>query len=111
VKLQGRNSSRAVELPLPVDCLEKLPTIRRRRQRRHSPKGTASGWLEERQGNKKRKTPSVSSYYGWFEGGACRKRYVPVGKVYRVHEMIQQRKPTSEILAYLGEKEARGDQG
>jgi len=104
VKLQGRNESRPVELPLPVACLELCPTIRRRQPRRYSAKGHASGWLEERQGNKKRKTPSLSYYYGWFEEGTCRKRYVPAGKVYRVNEMLHQRRPVAEILAFLGEK-------
>ncbi|MBD1876944.1 hypothetical protein H6F75_26010 [Nodosilinea sp. FACHB-131] len=108
VKLKGFSGGRASEVSLPVEYLEKLPTLRRR-QRRHSPKGTASGWLEERQGNKKRKTPSVSYYYGWLEKGSCRKRYVPVGKVYRVHEMISQRKPMSEILAFLGVQQAPAD--
>lgn len=101
VKLKGQNGSRPVELPLPVECLERCPTIRKQR-RRHSPKGAASGWLEERQGNRKRKTPSISYYYGWLAGGTRKKCYVPVGKVYRVHDMIQQRKPTSEILSFLG---------
>ncbi|MGG6241557.1 hypothetical protein ACQ4N7_23270 [Nodosilinea sp. AN01ver1] len=105
VKLRGQGGGRAVELPFPIECLEKLPNLRRSQQRRYSPKGHASGWLEERQGNKKRKTPSVSYYYGWFDKDTCRKRYVPVGKVYRVHEMIQQREPTSEILAFLGVKQ------
>ncbi|MGB3311541.1 MAG: hypothetical protein WBG32_10940 [Nodosilinea sp.] len=110
VKFKGEGGGRAVELPFPVECLEKLPNLRRSQQRRYSPKGRASGWLEERQGNKKRKTPSVSYYYGWLDKDTCRKRYVPVGKVYRVHEMIQQRKPTSEILAFLGvQQDAQGD--
>lgn len=110
VKLRGQGDGRGVELPFPAECLEKLPNLRRSQQRRYSPKGHASGWLEERQGNKKRKTPSVFYYYGWLDKDTCRKRYVPVGKVYRVHEMIQQRKPTSEILGFLGVKEARGDE-
>jgi hypothetical protein len=110
VKLPGLTGSKPVEVPLPVDYLEKLPTLRRRRQRRYSPKGTASGWLEERQGNKKRKTPSTSYYYGWLEHGVRKKCYVPVGKLYRVHDMIQQRQPTSTILAFLGvQQEAQGD--
>lgn len=111
VKLPGQGGGRMVELPFPVECLEKMPNLRRSPQRRYSPKGRASGWLEPRQGNKKRKTPSVSYYYGWLDKDTCRKRYVPVGKVYRVHDMINQRKPTSEILAFLGVKQkAQGDE-
>ncbi|MGF1566873.1 MAG: hypothetical protein ACFCVD_02160 [Nodosilinea sp.] len=102
VKLPGLTGSKPVEVPLPVDCLEKLPTLRRSRQRRYSPKGTASGWLEERQGNRKRKTPSTSYYYGWLEKGIRKKCYVPVGKIYRVHDMITQRRTVAEILAFLG---------
>lgn len=104
VKLPILHSHRTLELPFPVDCLERCPVVRKRPQRRHSPKGKASGWMEERQGNKKRKTPSVSYYYGWLEEGVCRKRYVPAGKVYRVNEMIQQRRPVAEILTFIGEK-------
>jgi hypothetical protein len=109
VKLRGLTGGKPVELLLPVDCLEKLPTIRRQQQRRYSPKGKASGWLEERQGNKKRKTPSTSYYYGWLDGDTCRKRYVPAGKLHRVHEMINQRKPVSEILSFLGVQQAPAD--
>lgn len=106
VKLRGLSGGKPVEVPLPVEFLEKVPTIRRGQQRRYSPKGKASGWLEPRQGNKKRKTPSTSYYYGWLDGNTCRKRYVPAGKLHRVHEMINQRKPVSEILAFLGVEQA-----
>ncbi|QQE64125.1 site-specific DNA methylase [Leptolyngbya sp. BL0902] len=104
VKLPILHSQRTIELPFPVDCLERCSVVRKRPQRRHSPKGKASGWMEERQGNKKRKTPSVSYYYGWLEEGVCRKRYVPAGKVHRVNEMIHQRRPVADILTFIGEK-------
>lgn len=105
VRLLGLQGNRPVDLPLPVDCLEKARPQVWRRQRRHSPKGKASGWLEERQGNKKRKTPSTSYYYCWLVSGVTKKRYVPVGKVYRVNQMIEQRKSVDEILTVLRVKE------
>jgi len=104
VKLPLLGTRRTVELPFPVDCLERCPVVRKRPQRRHSPKGKASGWMEERQGNKNRKTPSTSYYYGWLEEGVCRKRYVPAGKVHQVHALIDQRRPVADILAFIGEK-------
>ena len=53
-------------------------------RRRHSDKGSASGWLEKRVGNKHRKSPSISYYYGWLDQGQQCKRYVLVAKVGQV---------------------------
>ena len=69
--------------------------------RRHSEKGSASGWLEKRLGNKHRKTPSVSYYYGWLDQGQQCKRYVPVAKLGQVTQMISDRGGVEEILALL----------
>jgi len=69
--------------------------------RRHSPRGQASGWIEERQGNRKRKSPSTSYYYGWQDQGGKYKRYIPAAKVYRVQQMIAERKTVAQILSFL----------
>ena len=70
-------------------------------QRRYSPKGQAVGWIEERQGNKKRKTPSTSYYYCWQDATGKHKRYIKASQVTRVHQMVAQRQPTQEILDFL----------
>jgi hypothetical protein len=70
-------------------------------KRRHSEKGSASGWLERRLGNKHRKHPSVSYYYGWLDQGQQCKRYVPVAKVGQVTQMISDRCGVEEILGFL----------
>jgi hypothetical protein len=70
-------------------------------KRRYSDKGSASGWLEKRLGNKHRKNPSVSYYYGWLDQGHQCQRYVPVAKVGQVTQMISDRCGVEEILALL----------
>jgi hypothetical protein len=70
-------------------------------KRRHSEKGSASGWLEKRVGNKHRKSPSVSYYYGWLVQGQQCKRYVPVAKLGQVTQMISDRYGVEEILGFL----------
>jgi hypothetical protein len=70
-------------------------------KRRYSPKGKATGWIEERQGNKKRKTPSTSHYYCWQDATGKHKRYIKASQVTRVHQMVDQRRPTQEILDFL----------
>jgi hypothetical protein len=85
-------------------------------QRRHSPKGKAVGWLKERQGNIRRKKPSVSYFYCWDEpvqrdGQAEYQRhqvYVPVGAIARVQEMIAAREPVAVVLGAIeGAKHGR----
>jgi len=49
--------------------------------RRHTPKGKACGWIEERVVNKKREKPSVSYYHKWDDAEGSRSRYIPPGKV------------------------------
>ena len=72
--------AQAREPPAPVPVAVATPP----RVRRRSPRGQASGWIEERQGNKHRKTPSTSYYYGWQVRGEKHKRYIPAAKVLRV---------------------------
>ncbi|WP_346293968.1 hypothetical protein [Sphaerothrix gracilis] len=80
--------------------------VQRSQQRRHSPKGQACGWLEERIGNKKRKNPTTSYYYCWDEviqPGETRRQkvYVKVRKMMQVRQMIDERRSVEEILTFL----------
>jgi hypothetical protein len=61
------------------------------RSRRHTPKGKACGWIEERQGNKSRKKASVSFYYKWDDAEGRGSRYIPAGKVQEVTAMVYER--------------------
>lgn len=69
--------------------------------RRHTPKGEASGWIEERTGNKKRQNPSISYYYCWDDTDGRHRRYIPAGKLWRVQQMWESRRSVDEIVAYL----------
>ena len=73
------------------------------RPRRHSPKGEASGWIEERLGNRKRKTPSLSYYYRWQDELGRHSRYIPTGKLWRVQQMVEvEGRLIGEVLEVLG---------
>jgi hypothetical protein len=72
------------------------------RSRRHTPKGKACGWIEERQGNKARKKASVSHYYKWDDAEGRGSRYIPAGKVERVREMVYgESRSVAEVLEVL----------
>lgn len=86
------------------------------RQRRHSPKGKAVGWMKERQGNTKREKPTTSYFYCWDEpvnrdGQAEYQRhqvYVPVKAIAQVQAMIAERQPVAVVLdAIAGAKQSR----
>jgi hypothetical protein len=77
--------------------------------KRFSAPGHASGWLETRQGNKKRKTPSISHYYCWDTRDTNgkpkrRKLYIPTGKVATVQQMVTDRRPIEDIVQVLTTK-------
>jgi hypothetical protein len=83
------------------------PPERSPRSRRHTPKGKACGWIEERRGNTKRKTPSVSHYYKWEDVEGRGSRYIPAGKVEWVRVMVyDERRVFSEVLRFLDEGNA-----
>lgn len=72
------------------------------RTRRHSPKGKASGWIEERQGNKKRSKPSISYYYRWEDATGKHSRYIPAGKLGQVQRMCEvEGRAIAEVLEVL----------
>lgn len=69
--------------------------------RRHSRKGEASGSIKERIGNKKRKNPSTSYFYEWYEDGRKQQRYVQVRLMNQVQQFINSRRPCTEIIDFL----------
>lgn len=81
---------------------ESLLSPPERTQRRHSAKGQASGWIEQRQGNKKRSKPSISYYYRWEDATGKHSRYVPAGKLERVQRMCEvEGRTIAEVLELL----------
>ena len=84
---------------------EKASEHRKRIERRHTPKGMASGWLKERKGNTKRRNPTTSYYYCWEtrEGDGYKRHqvYVPVRVVDEVRRMINRRQSVEAILEII----------
>jgi hypothetical protein len=74
------------------------PPEQPRRVRRHTPKGKASGWIEERVSRKK---PSVSHYYCWDEPEKRSRVYVPVRLVATVRQMIDERAGVDAMVKML----------
>lgn len=73
-----------------------------RSKRRHTPKGSASGWIEQRQGNKCRKNPTVSYYYRWDEPDDRGSVYLPVAISDIVKRMVEvERRPVSKVLEFI----------
>ncbi|HEY9907892.1 MAG TPA: hypothetical protein V6D18_09860 [Thermosynechococcaceae cyanobacterium] len=81
------------------------PRERPGRKRRHSKKGQASGWIEERWGNKARKRQSLSLYYCWEESVEGERRryrsYIPANQCQQIAEMVRAGKPCGEIAATI----------
>ncbi|MEM8544365.1 MAG: hypothetical protein AAGF66_10305 [Cyanobacteria bacterium P01_H01_bin.119] len=71
--------------------------------RRHRDKGRASGWIEERMGNRGRKQPSVSYYYRWDSHKGRVSEYIRASKVARVAQLIAAERPALEILKVVVE--------
>ncbi len=67
-------------------------------RRKHREKGNASGWIEERTGNRKRANPSVSYYYRWDSHKGRVSEYIRASKVTRVAQLIEAERPALEIL-------------
>jgi hypothetical protein len=74
-------------------------------KRRRSAKGSASGWIEARHGNKKRAKPTVCYWYKWEDVHRVRHaRYIPAGKLGRVRQMVEvERQPVAQVLEFFGE--------
>ena len=111
-----RPAQMALELP---ETSPNVCTTVQGGQRRHSPKGKALGWLKERQGNTKRKKPSVSYFYCWDEpvkrdGQAEYQRhqvYVLVRAIARVQVMIAERQPVGVVLGVLARGRSLTNEG
>ena len=71
--------------------------------RRHRDKGRASGWIEERTGNRGRKQPSVSYYYRWDSHKGRVSEYIRASQVMRVAKLIEAERPALEILRVVVE--------
>ncbi|MBW4694663.1 MAG: hypothetical protein KME27_23175 [Lyngbya sp. HA4199-MV5] len=72
------------------------------RKRRYSRKGHASGWIEERQGNKTRKRPSTSYYYRYYNAdGRKQQQYVQVHLMDKVSQLINQCCAVETVLQFI----------
>lgn len=105
------------EAPTEGDAIQPIATLpqsssppeqnaRAGKQRQHSPKGQACGWIEERMGNKQRQHPTTSYYYCWDEAiapGETRRQkvYVKVGQLAIVRRMIAEKRLVAEIVGIL----------
>ncbi|MEM6840099.1 MAG: HNH endonuclease [Cyanobacteria bacterium P01_C01_bin.120] len=72
-------------------------------RRKHRAPGNASGWIEERMGNKKRANPSVSYYYRWDSHKGRVSEYIRASQVTRVVRLIGAERPALEILKVVVE--------
>ncbi|MEM8611176.1 MAG: hypothetical protein AAGF93_04080 [Cyanobacteria bacterium P01_H01_bin.105] len=72
-------------------------------KRKHREKGNASGWIEERIGNRGRKQPSVSYYYRWDSHKGRVSEYIRASQVTRVERLIEAERPALEILRIVVE--------
>lgn len=66
--------------------------------RRRPPKGHASGWIEQRFGNRDRASPSVSHYYYWDSPMGRVSVYVRAAQVKGVQSMVSEGVPALTIL-------------
>ena len=85
-----------LSLALSVTAAKPKPSARK-----HRSKGSASGWLETRTGNKKRQKPSTSYYYRWDSPKGRITEYIKASKVSSVTRMLDSGKPALEILRYV----------
>jgi hypothetical protein len=86
-----------------LKILKKLPPERKARTKAKA-KGKrrpASGWIETREGNKQRKTPSISHYYCFEQQSQRTRKYIPAAKVATVQQLVSDRRPVAEILEAL----------
>ena len=75
--------------------------------RQHRPKGKASGWIEERQGNQKRKNPSISHYYRWDSPQGRVNEYIRASRLTRIQRLIDDGLPALEVLRAVVEGKKR----
>ena len=85
-----RSGGRRTVVRKPLDAVES--------RRKHRAPGNASGWIEERTGNRKRANPSVSYYYRWDSPKGRVSEYIRASQVARVVRLIEAERPALEIL-------------
>ena len=93
--LDPRSGGRRTMVRKPLDAGEN--------RRKHRAPGNASGWIEERTGNKKRASPSVSYYYRWDSHKGRVSEYIRASHVTRVAGLIEAERPALEILRIVVE--------
>lgn len=90
--------------PVPEQLsLIQVESVKPPASRQHRPKGSASGWIEERRGNQKRKKPSVSYYYRWDSPEGRVNEYVRANRLTRINQLIAEKRPALEILKVVTE--------
>ena len=94
-RLDPRSGGRRTMVPKPLDAVGS--------KRKHRAPGNASGWIEERTGNKKRANPSVSYYYRWDSHKGRVSEYIRASQVTRVARLIAAERPALEILKVVVE--------
>ncbi|NEP56250.1 MAG: HNH endonuclease [Symploca sp. SIO2G7] len=94
-RVDPRSGGRRTVVRKPLDADGSRWTYRR--------PGNASGWIEQRVGNKKRANPSVSYYYRWDSHKGRVSEYIRASQVTRVERMIEAERPALEILKVVVE--------
>ncbi|MBE9068717.1 HNH endonuclease [Leptolyngbya cf. ectocarpi LEGE 11479] len=94
-RLDPRSGGRRTMVRKPLDAVGS--------KRKHRAPGNASGWIEERLGNRKRANPSVSYYYRWDSPKGRVSEYIRASQVTRVARMIEAERPALEILRIVVE--------
>ena len=101
-KCSGRDNSPQPQ-PHPSNPIEAEPMTKSDGHRRHRHKGQASGWIEERTGNQKRKQPTISYYYRWDSPAGRVNEYIRASKLARVNQLVEADRPALEILRVVTE--------
>ncbi|CAN5624960.1 hypothetical protein BH23CYA1_BH23CYA1_07140 [soil metagenome] len=98
---------RSFTQPLSQSRLVAVNPVENAMSRQHRPKGKASGWIEERMGNQKRKNPSTSHYYRWDSPRGRVNEYIRASRVTRIHQLIDDGLPALEVLRAVVEGKKR----
>ena len=88
-RLDPRSGGRRTMVRKPLDAVGS--------KRKHRAPGNASGWIEERLGNRKRANPSVS-YTTWDSHKGRVSEYIRASQVARVAGLIEAERPALEVL-------------
>ena len=84
-------------------AVRRKPSAAVESRRKHRDKGNASGWIEERTGNRNRANPSVSYYYRWDSHKGRVSEYIRASQVARVAGLIEAERPALEVLRVVVE--------